>query len=159
MANEELAGDLTRRMVQIERDLKGIEPSDKKRTKIINVVASQLTATFKSHVGPLPSPETLKQYEELLPGTAERIISMAERQSDHRIGLEKRVIDRQLQDSRLGQYLGFAVALLFLAAAYSLGMNNHEWLAGTLGGSTMVSLVAVFVIGKKKQNQDLQLKA
>ncbi|HEV8538853.1 MAG TPA: DUF2335 domain-containing protein, partial [Bacteroidota bacterium] len=59
----------------------------------------------------------------------------------------------------LGQFLGFIVAIAFLAAAYSLGMNGHEWLGGIIGGTTLTGLVTVFVIGKKKQNQDLLVKA
>ena len=159
MPDEELSADLTKRIVQLDRDLKGIEPSDKKRGKILSIISSQLTATFKSYVGPIPSPENLKQYNDLLPGTAERLISMAERQSAHRIELEKKVISRQLEESTRGQYFGLIVALCFLAASYSLGMNGHDGLAGVLGGTTLVSLVAVFVIGKKKQREDLQSKA
>lgn len=159
MPEQELSTDISKRIVQLDRELKGIVSEEKKRGKIISVVAPILTASFKSHIGPLPSPETLKQYDELLPGTAERIISMAERQNIHRIDLENKVITRQLQDSRVGQFMGFLIAVLFAAVAYSLGMNGHDTLAGVLGGSTLVSLVAIFVVGKKKQGQDLQAKA
>ena len=159
MPEQELNAELTRGIVQLDRDLKGIEPNEKKRGKILNVVAEKFTATIKSYIGPIPSPESLKQYNDILPGTAERLVAMAERQSAHRIELEKRVIERQLGDSRLGQYFGLLISVLFLAASYSLGMNGHDALVSILGGTTLVGLVTVFVIGKNKQNRDLQAKA
>nr|DAR22085.1 MAG TPA: putative membrane protein [Caudoviricetes sp.] len=39
--------------------------------------------------GPIPPPEILSGYEQIHPGFADRIISMAEKQSAHRQGLEK----------------------------------------------------------------------
>lgn len=38
--------------------------------------------------GPIPSPDTLFQYDQLLPGTADRIVAMAEREQAHRMNQE-----------------------------------------------------------------------
>lgn len=43
----------------------------------------QAEITFQSHhqySGPLPKPEDLAKYEQVIPGAAERIIKMAERE-------------------------------------------------------------------------------
>ena len=42
-----------------------------------------------SFSGPLPPPNVLSAYEDLLPGAADRIITMAEKQLEHRMYLEK----------------------------------------------------------------------
>lgn len=47
----------------------------------------------ESFSGPIPHPELLQKYDEVKPGFAERIISMAERQLDHRINCEDKVVD------------------------------------------------------------------
>lgn len=157
MTQDELSAEINQSLAVLDRDLKSLEPNDKKRTKIVSYLATKIT-TFQSHSGPLPSPEVLKKYDELLPGTAERIISMAERQSAHRVELEKKVIPRQLNESTRGQILGFIIALVFGAASYSLGMNGHDILAGTLGGTTLISLTTTFVVGRKKQQDELKKK-
>ncbi|PIQ30327.1 MAG: hypothetical protein COS35_13425 [Zetaproteobacteria bacterium CG02_land_8_20_14_3_00_50_9] len=36
------------------------------------------------HSGPLPAPEDFAKYENILPGAAERILSMAENEARHR---------------------------------------------------------------------------
>lgn len=55
--------------------------------------------------GPLPPPEILQQYNEILPGAANRIITMAEEQSSHRRILESKVINSDIINSRLGLFL------------------------------------------------------
>lgn len=45
---------------------------------------SELVTYEESFRGPLPPPSTLAQYEETLPGSAERLMTMAEVQAEHR---------------------------------------------------------------------------
>lgn len=40
--------------------------------------------------GPLPSPEQLQGYEDIVPGSAERIIGRLEGETSHRHGMERR---------------------------------------------------------------------
>lgn len=47
------------------------------------------------HLGPLPHPEIMKGYDMVVPGAAERILKMAETQSEHRQSIEKEVIQTQ----------------------------------------------------------------
>ncbi len=139
----------------LQKDLETIEHDEKKRKKII--------ALFKlhqyHHSGPLPSPDFLKQYDLIIPGLAERIVKMAEDQQSHRQSLENRVISSQLNESKRGQFLGFTVAMLCIGASVALSLLGHEYVAGILGGTTVVGLVTVFVLGKREQQKDLQKKS
>ena len=45
--------------------------------------------------GPIPSPDAFQQYDEILPGAADRILEMAEKQSDHRMEWEQRALKWQ----------------------------------------------------------------
>ena len=149
--------DVAKKIDQLENQLERVETNPKKRRQILSIVA-EFTATIKSHISPIPSPESFGQYEQIHPGTAERLLRMAEKQSDHRMSLENKVISGQLIDSRVGQIIGLIISLAFLYASYQLGMNGHDLLAGVLGGSTLVGLVSVFILGRKQQQQSLQRK-
>ncbi len=46
----------------------------------------------KSHSGPLPPPEDLAHYDAICPGAADRIITMAESNMEHRQSMEKTLI-------------------------------------------------------------------
>ena len=50
-----------------------------------------VVAFKETFLGPLPPPEILAQYEQILPGSAERIMVMAENQAEHRQSLEETV--------------------------------------------------------------------
>ena len=64
------------------------------------------------HQGPLPLPAVLKQYDDIVPGAAERIMRMAEHQAQHRQDLEARVIRTDNLKSLLGMIFGFVIALV-----------------------------------------------
>lgn len=107
----------------------------------------------ESFSGPIPHPDLLQKYEEVQQGFAERIVSMAERQLDHRVKCEDTVVNGSVAESKRGQCFGLIVAVLFLGASLALGLTGHDWLGGVLGGGTLVALVTVFV-QTKHQNKD-----
>lgn len=84
---------------------------------------------------------------------------MVEHQSAHRMELETFVIARQQTQSSLGQWLGFILAVLFLIGAVYTTVEGFPWVGGILGGTTIISLVTVFVLGKNEQKQNLRNKS
>jgi len=63
------------------------------------------------YAGPIPPPEAFKKYEEILPGAAERILRMAEKQAEHRQKLEEMIIRANNRDSLLGLIFGLIIGL------------------------------------------------
>lgn len=124
----------------------GVQPDKKKE-----ILSAVTVLAMKHHSGPIPSPETLQGYDNILPGAADRVITMAEKQQNHRMGLETKHLSEQMGQSRLGQWLGFIIAIIAISAGTYLTMNGHDTVGGILLGTTLVSLVAVFVVGKYNQ--------
>ena len=58
----------------------------KEKEQVRQVVAEVIRSEFS---GPIPPPNIIKGYEEVLPGSADRILAMAEKQSNHRQEMEK----------------------------------------------------------------------
>jgi len=111
-----------------------------------------------SFSGPLPPPEILKKFDEVVPGAAERIIKMAEDQFHHRTELEKKVIDSDIQRSKRGQVLGFVIAIIGLAVSLTTILFGKQWVGGIIGGMTLVSLVGVFVYGSESRARERKSK-
>jgi len=65
-----------------------------KRESVLEVLYS--VKIEKTHKGPLPSPKTLGEYNQIIKNGAERIMAMAENQSNHRMSVEKEAIQKQL---------------------------------------------------------------
>ena len=108
--------------------------------------------------GPLPPSEMLAKYNDAFPGCAEKIVGMAEKQSDHRQKLEAKAVNAGILSERIGQFLGFVIALAMIGAGVYLTMNDKstQGLAAII--TPAVGLVATFIYGKMRQQKDLKGK-
>jgi uncharacterized membrane protein len=123
--------------------------------RLAGKVALRITEEFS---GPLPPPEQLAKYNHVLPGAADRIIAMAERQSAHRMELEKKVVSQQLNESQAGQMRAFILAIVFGSFALIAALMGHDTVGGVLGGATVLGLVSTFILGKREQRESLNEK-
>lgn len=131
-------------------------PEEEKKIILRLISASVQKAT--SFSGPLPPPEILEGYNNILPDGAERILTMAENQSKHRMKLEDFAVRESFRQSATGQKYGLCLGILGLILAALLAILGHETVAGIFGSTTIVGLVAVFVIGKRGQQRDIERK-
>lgn len=82
------------------------------------------------HIGPLPHPETLRQYEDILPGGAERIMSLTETNAT-----------RRHEQRKIGQYIGAAVALSSFPIGGIVVAFSNSWPATVFG--VLISAIGV----------------
>lgn len=124
------------------------------------VEISKTIATYscKTHIGPLPDPETLKGYSEIIPDGANRILIMAENQANHRMKLESNVIKSQMSQSNLGQILAFIIGMVCIISASLLIYFDKTVGGSIIGGAGVTSLVTAFIKGKSNINKDLSEK-
>ena len=116
----------------------------------------QMQASFVR--GPLPPPAILKEYEEISPGLAGKIVSMAEVEGLHRRQMEEKALNaniesmhKQFQESRVGQIFALVVTLAFLIGGTYTAVNGHG-AAGTIIGSVgLGTIVTSFIVGRKTQ--------
>jgi uncharacterized membrane protein len=113
---------------------------------------------IEQYQGFLPHPRILVEFDNIVPGSAERIIKMVEDQAKHRQGLEQSVINSDIRDGRTGLIFGFIVSLVaILAGAYCISQGHA--VAGTIiGGGAVPSLTGVFVYGSKQRRKEREAK-
>jgi uncharacterized membrane protein len=103
------------------------------------------SATFE---GPMPPPAILEGYERLVPGAAERILAMAESDTKHQHAIEFAALHAAEGEVKRGQIFAFVIGLAaLLASMFALYMGSPA-VAGIIGGTTVVGLVSVFIIGR-----------
>ena len=108
--------------------------------------------------GPLPPPETLAKYEQILPGSADRIIRMAEQQASHRQQLERVVIESNVSAQKWGLGCAFIIASGAICGGVWLSLKGLSGVGLAAIITALVALVAVFVYGKSSQRTELQQK-
>ena len=94
---------------------------------------ADVTAIRASWRAPLPPPNALARYNDVLPGAAERILQMAEKQQeqDHNIQMEAISIERTVvvSDARrayLGLLAGFIISLLVVGGGIYIIATGHD---------------------------------
>lgn len=119
----------------------------------------QITAQSAHFSGPLPPPEILTGYNSALAGGAERVVAMAEKQSQHRQDLERLVVESNCRTQERGPWLGFIICMTaILGGVYLIHTgDNASGLAAVI--SALGSLVVIFVLGRRKQGRELTSKS
>ena len=141
---------------KIEKILEETElPTSEKKERLISLVKAEFMTV---HKGPLPDPETLRQYSEIIPNGADRVMKMAEDQLAHRIKIESKVIGSQTLESKLGQIFALIIGLSFLAGGVWVILEGHSVAGTILSTVDIVALVSVFIYGRQYQKRDLSKK-
>ena len=101
-----------------------------------------------SFEGSMPPPAILEGYERLVPGAAERILAMAESDTKHQHAIEFSALHAAEGEVKRGQIFAFIIGLAaLLASMFALYMGSPA-VAGIIGGTTVVGLVSVFIVGR-----------
>ena len=106
--------------------------------------------------GPIPPPELLKAYNEIVPDGANRIFVMAEKQSSHRIELESIVINGDNKRANWGLATGFTIGIVMIVLSFILVLYGHDVSGTVLGSIDLTALVGLFVYGRHVKVKELQ---
>jgi len=140
-------------IVKPEQELANKQSMPVERTGIIVQSSSQ-----QFFLSPLPPPEFLAKYNEIIPNGAERIFKLTEQQQKHRHYLEKSVIDSDIRRSDLGLKLGFSLTLLLSVGGIYLISQGHSTNGLALILAPLAALASIFVYAKKTKTRELQNK-
>lgn len=109
--------------------------------------------------GPLPPPAVLKQYDDIVPGAADRILTMAESQSRHRRDLETKVINADTRNARLGLIFGFLIGMTGVVGGIVVILGGQgQILGGFISVGALAALVGVFVYGSTQRRKEREIR-
>ncbi len=108
--------------------------------------------------GPLPHPDILKKFDEVFPGAAEIIIKMANSQATHRQELEKKAINSDICNSRLGLWFGFIIGITGIILGAFIVYMGQVIAGSVISFGTLASLVGVFVYGSQGRRKEREQK-
>lgn len=116
-------------------------------------------ASLTTYSGPLPPPAVLREFEQILPGSAERIFAQFEKQSEHRRTLESSAIANEITQSRRGTNCAFILGLVGLGVAAFFAYMGHPASGATVGGVGLASLLTAFLTGTVSRRKERTEKA
>lgn len=158
------------RPVELGKASRGKVPARSGSNPALSAAATTLTETrVTAHAGPMPAPDTLDGYERVLPGSAERILRMAEKQQEGRLQLERMQLQADIDHRNemaqiqravhrgsfisdyIGQAFGVIVALACVGFAAYAGIWKENWIVAALFLSLPVVGIVQAVRGMKQK--------
>jgi uncharacterized membrane protein len=103
------------------------------------------------HQGALDAPHVLRAYHEISPELLNRVVTLAEKQADHRRATEQRVVISQIRRSWGGMVSGLVIALAGMGLAGYMVMQDNPWASVIFGSVDLLALVTTFVRGQSKE--------
>ena len=113
-------------------------------------IAYVQAASFK---GPLPPPILFEHYDQVLPGSAERILQLTEKEQSHRQQWETSVLDAQKSDIRRGQWMGFGLGVCGIVAALVCAFLDRPYI-GVASLATVIAGIATSILSKRQSNPE-----
>jgi uncharacterized membrane protein len=130
----------------------GRDPDRREDSQVAEQVTIQADRVEVSQAwsGPLPPPDILAEYETVLPGSAERILCMAEKAATGMIDNARAVAEAEIEGSKRGLSFAMwltgvmvAVSAAFFAAAVS---GSGDVAAAITAGSVFLSVPVIMLI-------------
>jgi uncharacterized membrane protein len=109
----------------------------------------QMAMTYS---GPLPPANQFAEYEHTLPGAADRILALAEKEAEHRHQNEDAVVNKSMSLGGRGQLFAFILSLISMGIilASILLKQPIAAIAPTIVALTGLSSVFINFLNKKK---------
>jgi uncharacterized membrane protein len=122
------------------------------RDKASQVTAQVVSLFSERFSGPIAHPRHLREYDEIVPGAADRIISMAEDALIHQKKMEEIALQATINDVKDGRRFGFAALVLLIVSALVCGIYGYQILAGAFLGAGALGTIGAFINGKVQKN-------
>jgi uncharacterized membrane protein len=109
-----------------------------------------------SWMAPLPPPRVLAGYNDVVPGSAERIIALTESQVRHRQELERDMVLSGNKIERRGQVIGASLAVLALVLGFVLILLDHSGYGFAVIVTAAVGFLGAAALDRVRQKRALQ---
>lgn len=133
---EDLRSALGVALASISREISETRPAERRGP------TRPVTSIISTHwSGPLPPPGELEKIDQIIPGGAERLLRMAEKEQTHRI-----------EDTKRGQYFGWSLAAGSVIAAAVVSLCHGPWqVSAALVGIPVLGVVHALIQGRKEK--------
>lgn len=112
-------------------------------------------AVRQSHYsGPLPMPEDLAKYDQVVPGAAERIIRMAEDEMKHRHDSDNRMAKSIIRTTVISIIFAFLSVVILSFLVFFALYSGYAQVAGVIAVGSIAAVAGVFIFFKKSNNKE-----
>ncbi|MBL9045962.1 MAG: DUF2335 domain-containing protein [Tabrizicola sp.] len=135
---------------EIDRQIGDLVPQGARSQVVARITTLMVSEHFS---GPIAHPRHLREYEDICPGSADRIISMAEHRNQHNMDMDRTSLAESVKDQKLGMVMGGGLFALLVSAALVVALKTESvLLAGLFLGAAAVGVIGLFIRGRNGKN-------
>ncbi|WP_441290212.1 DUF2335 domain-containing protein [Sorangium sp. KYC3313] len=138
-------------------------------TSVVRTQVQKVKRELSFYDGPLPPPSMLSEYDQVLPGLAERIVKSFEEEGPHRRSLQHRemlleeremtqlekMTDARIVVMKRAQWLAFSLSIAWVVVIVSLVAVGLIWQPALLGAVQMIGTIVYFSILRREKKSDI----
>ena len=123
-----------------------VSPLQKEESAEREIQQPELLVAMEAHAGPMPHPSLLRGYDNVLSGTAKKVVDNWERETKFRRYINKQT---EVVIPRRGQIFGFIILMLALGVSVYAIRLGYTWQGFGVFLTTLVSAVSAMIWGRK----------
>ena len=108
---------------------------------------------MEHYEGLLPHPKHMREWEELIPGSAKSIFTRFENQSDHRIEIEKSVVRAKNFKLYVGPIFALVISLSAIGAGLLIALKVQPYAGSFVSLSGLAALIAPFIVSERAKSK------
>lgn len=109
------------------------------------ILLKQQIEYTQEYSGMLPPPSMLREFDNIIPNGADRLMTMLETEAKERHDNNR----KYLKYTSIGMFLAFAIAIFGFGSALYLAIQGNNVGAGIMAGTVMLGVITAFINGKK----------
>lgn len=118
------------------------------RVQATNRDGGQLSVSHTTTDSPILPAANLQQLQQIDPSLVQWVVKQTEAESEFRRKETHRINGFVFAERISGVIVGGVVAVAGLVVSAYVAIQGHEWVAGVIGGATLVAIVTVIVTRK-----------
>ena len=109
---------------------------------------------IEQYSGIVPHPSIVRQWEQIMPGSADRVLTMSEEHHSGRIEMEKTMVKHLVNRERLGMYLYFVIAMTMIIGGIIISLQGFSTVGLVALGAPIATLAGAFIFNRSQGRQD-----
>lgn len=109
----------------------------------------------RHYSGPLPLPEDLAKYDHIVPGAAERILRMAEKEMDHRHVEDSKLSKGVIYTTKISIVFAFICVLILSGLSFYAIHLGHAAVGGSIAVGAIAAVAGAFLYKSKRTRNSI----
>ena len=123
---------------------------EEKRGELMREFAMRI----EHYSGSIPHPSIVARWESVVPGSADRILSLSEEHQSHRMDMERTMFGEFIQREKLGMWFYFIIALVMMVGGIIVILAGYSTAGLVALAAPVATIAGTFIFSYRRSGKD-----